>query len=171
VNESEARQLWEQLRFHFGKIERVIEQIVEHRAWLPLGYPNFALTWAELMSRYPLPSSEAKARVAYAVLDDGGDVPTIVGITGGAISDQVADRLAQQHRIGVPPGAASTRVRAHYRAHPTPRLHLHLELREGEIEDLESIANARGLNLKEEALRAIRARFRELERAARSGAA
>jgi hypothetical protein len=171
MNEVEARRLWEQLRLHFVKIEQAIQQIVEQEAWAPLGYSDFAEAWSEMMSGYPLPTAEAKARVAYAILDSGRDAQAVVGATGGVIADRIATRLAEQHRIGVPAGSASTRVRAHFRSQPSPRVHLSLELRQGEIEDLESIARARGLDVKSEALRAIRSHFRALERAARNGAA
>lgn len=168
LTQRQAEQLWSELRDLFVNAEQAIVKIIESKAWEPLGYDTFAQAWAGRMSGVRLAAS-CTAHVVYALLAEGiaeGDAATLVGMP-----PPVATRLRQQRDNGVPASSASLRaprgapvshtvVKQYERSKTSsePRL-LHLELEPGELADLKALCDARGLDLKAEALRAIRKHF------------
>lgn len=160
-----AEALWASLREAFANAEAIIKQIIETKAWEPLGYASFAAAWNDRLAGMRLATDCMRAHVAYALFDSGLGVEDVVKATG--IGDQSAKRLHEQRSNGVPPNQASTRVRAYVRAKPSEARTLHVELTAGELESFKGIAAARGLDVQAEAVKALRKHFRALERVGR----
>ena len=49
MNESEALNLWDELKRGFVNAERVLVRIINERAWEPLGYSSFNEAWTDRM--------------------------------------------------------------------------------------------------------------------------
>lgn len=165
-----AEKLWAELREAFANAEAIIKQIIETKAWEPLGYPTFAAAWNDRLAGLRLATDCMRAHVAYALFDSGLGVEDVVKATGGQIGDRAAAALARQKTNGVPPNLATTRVRAHERVLPAPPSVLHVSLTPDELASFKGIAESRGLDVQAEAVKALRAHFRNLERVGRAKA-
>ena len=86
----------------------VIEDIIETRAWEPLGYSSFSEAWPAEMADITLPA-ELRAHVVYQMLADGTSVDDIACAVKGVGRDRV-ESLKRQRLSGVPPGDASLRT-------------------------------------------------------------
>ncbi len=162
-----AEALWTSLHEAFTNAEKVIVQIIETRAWEPLGYKTFADAWNDRLKGMRLPTDTMRAHVVYAMFDSGLDADAIIRATG--VGDASVAALARQRSSGVPAGLATTRVRAHDRSNPSSPRFLHVELTPGELDTFKGIAESRGLDVQDEAIKALRKHFRSLERV-RTGA-
>lgn len=157
-----AEALWSSLRDAFANAEKIIVTICETKAWEPLGHASFAEAWTARLRGLRLTTDVMRAHVVYALFDSGLDVEEIIQATG--VGDRSVAALARQRASGVPAGLATTRVRAHDRALPSEARMLHVELSPGELETFKSIAASRGLDVQDEATKALRKHFRSLER-------
>lgn len=86
-----------------------------------------------------------------------------VAATVGTVTPEQVQFLDRQRQNGVPPHMASTRVRSHDRVLPRPNFILSLELTASEIENYKLLCSAKNLDMKSEALKAVRAHFAKLE--------
>lgn len=122
INNRQARKLWDLLRAHFVNFEQTLEQIVETRAWEPLGYLSFADAWNDRMSDITL-AAEVRPHVAYAYFDQGASIEEVAeGVKG--LGHAGAENLHRQKEIGVPASNASLHARPKRRVRderPAPR--------------------------------------------------
>lgn len=164
ISKRAADQLWSTLREAFARIEETLPKIVEQRAWEPLGYATFKEAWADRMAGMRLATDEARALIVYTLIDEGADDAGVIAALHGQVGDTAVASLREQRASGVPHSLATTRVRSHDRAKPSPRSTLHIGFTPEELASLEAIAEARGRRLDDEARKAIRSHFRRLER-------
>jgi hypothetical protein len=157
----EAEALWGQLRDAFVNAEKVLIQIIEARAWEPLGYDTFAQAWTDRMQGVRL-ANACLSRVVYIFQEEGlsdSEVAATVPTT-----ELVSRSLRKQRENKVPASLASLNVKAYQRSLPGRPSRLILEFSEMELADMKSLCDSRGLDLREEALKAIRAHLRNLEK-------
>ena len=168
LSKSEAEALWASLCEAFANVEQKIIEVIERRAWEPLGYSTFHEAWADRMRGIRLATDIAKAYVVHMMYAEGMTNEQI--ISAGVAGDRVVDRLTSAFQQGIPPQFASTRVRSHDRALPGQAERLHVTLTHSEVMYFKELSDALGLDRDEEAAKAIRAHFRRLERAPRNAA-
>lgn len=182
ITEREAIALWENLRSAVTNFVDALRAVIEAKAWEPLGYSSLAEAWADRMAGTPLSSAAAQALVVYALLDEGlpqEEIVETVGV-GSGIGPKRVELLARQKEVGVPPEFATnkesfanpvlTAVRSHMRERPGPPRTIRVVLSDDEYQDFHNIADRRGLDVAEEALKAVRSHFRQLERIGRRSA-
>lgn len=141
---AQAAKLWNDLRGHFANAERIIIEIIETKAWEPLGFASFTEAWTSKMAGIPLATDAMRAHVVYMMFNDGMDdaqVLASVGI-GSRIGPTVVTRLREQHEIGVPANLASTRVRSHVRKLPSRARTLHIHLTSNDYDSFRDKAAA-----------------------------
>lgn len=158
--------LWAELRSALTNFDRVLNQIIETRAWEPLGYSTFAEAWTDRMRGVRLGTAAMAAQVVYAMIDSGlnrQEALVALGPSSG-VGPATYDTLARQHDVGVLARDATTRVRAHRRNAPSEARVVHVELTPTEYLHFRAVADSRGLDLGDEAAKAIRSHFRQLER-------
>lgn len=158
VTAAQAQKLWGELRRHFANAENVIQQIVEQKAWEPLGYGSFAEAWVGEMSNLTLPS-EVRPHVVYQMLAEGWEPVDIADVVKG-VGPSTAEALARQRRNGVPPNHAV--VREHYRRRSAPASHIRINVGPTMLAEYHRIATVVGQSVEDIALEAVRDRFREL---------
>lgn len=165
ITTREAQKLWGLLRQHFINFERTLEEIVEKRAWDPMGYASFPEAWTAQMGDVTL-AAEFRPHVVYAYFDAGASVDDVAAGVKGIGRDR-AESLDRQRRNGVPAGHASlggkwhnkdsdtTIVREHERKKPSESSMLHLHLGVLKRKRVERAAGKLGLSAQEYALLAI----------------
>lgn len=161
---AQATKLWSDLRGHFVNAEKKIIEIIEARAWEPLGFESFAEAWASKMEGVRLATDEVRAHVVYAMFSDGLSDEQInerLGV-GSGVTDRQVKHLRRQKSNGVPPSLASTRVRSHVRRNPSAPRTIHVELHSTEYARYQEIAKALDRDVADIALEAIRHAFEEL---------
>lgn len=164
----QANALWDSLHDHLVNAEKVIVQIVEAKAWEPLGYDTFAEAWSDRMEGVRLATEMARVHVVYALFGEGRTPAQVRDILGSQVGDAALEKLHKQHKAGVPADLASTRVRAHERALPRPAGTIKVRVSPEEYDYYKSLAKALGRDVDDEAEKAVRAHFRRLERKTRS---
>ena len=110
---TQASALWDELRSALANFERVLTQIVETRAWEPLGYANFAEAWQDRMRGTRLATAQAAATVVYGLLDAGVPkerIPDVLG-PGSNVGPAKVAVIARQRDNGVPASIATDRDR------------------------------------------------------------
>jgi hypothetical protein len=157
----QAEALWSELRGVFVNAEKAILNIQENKAWEPLGFDTFAQAWDAKMRGVKL-AVAAKNAVIYALIEDDLDNSQASQITGTPVP--VVQRLREQKSNGIPSNLASTQVRSHFRAKPSAPVRLSVELPHDELANYKAMCEARGISMKDEALKAVRSHFRRLER-------
>lgn len=162
VTTEQATALWGQLRQHLINAERVLEEIVEKRAWEPMGYSSFAEAWTgQHMSDITL-AAEVRPHVVYAMFDGGLTIDQVASEVKGIGRDR-AESLARQKRNGVPARDASLSVvREHLREKPSRASAIHLEVGVTRLERYKCIAKHLGLSVEDIAKDAIEDKFKEL---------
>lgn len=158
ISQRRAKQLWAKLNQHLVSAEKAIQEIIEAKAWEPLGYGTFAEAWAAEMSNSSL-ASEIRPHVVYQMLDEGWTAEDIANAVKG-VSPNGAALLDRQRRNGVPPNHAV--VREHYRRPASPPSHIRIDVGATMLGEYHRIALEVGESVEAIALEAIRERFREL---------
>lgn len=161
LKQRDAETLWNDLRSALVNAEQAIIKIIETKAWEPLGYDTFSQAWNDRMKGVKL-AALCTPHIVYAMLDEKTPVTKVAAATGH--STETVKLLQRQKRNGVPPQMATTRVRSHDRARPRAPFMLVLELTNAEIENYKALCGAKNLDVKTEALKAVRAHFAKLER-------
>lgn len=162
-----AEALWAELRSAFVNADKVVQRIVESRAWEPLGYDTFAQAWADRMRGTRLGTAAMAAHVVYALIEDGLDREQALLTLGPScgVSPDRFDVIARQHGNGTLVGHVTV-VRRHTREAPSLPHYVHVELTHDEWLHFRAVADGRGLDLADEATKAVRAHFHRLERRA-----
>lgn len=112
-----ASRLFERLRTAFLAVETALDDIIEARAWEPLGYASLTEAWADRMGDLRL-SGSAQAYVAYALMDTGATPDDVADALHG-VGPTTARELANARAAGL--DAPDAAVRASRAAH-APRL-------------------------------------------------
>lgn len=161
LSRQDALALWGKLRQHFINAATVIEEIIEARAWEPLGYESFAEAYTAQLEGVTL-AVEVRPHVVYQMLTEGYDYDAIAAAVKGIGRDR-AESLDRQRRNGVPAKDASmTVVRQHHRKHPSVAGTLHIPVGPLALRRYQQIAEQREMTVEQIAAEAIEARFREL---------
>jgi hypothetical protein len=165
----QAAELWNALRSHFLNFSNALAEIIEKRAWEPLGYSSFPEAWTATMGDVTL-AAEFRPHVVYAYFMAGAsDEEVAEGVKG--VGRESAAALRRQRDHGVPASHASTRarrkpdstmVREHERKKPSAADTVHIKLGVLKLRRYQRIARKRGESVESIALAAIEARFEEL---------
>ena len=174
----QASTMWSSLRGHFVNAEKAIIEIIELKAWEPLGFDTFSEAWEVKMEGVQLTTELLRAHVVYAMFDDeltGEEINEILGL-GSRISERGIAELERQKKLGVPPNLARTRrrcggagkaaadtvVRSHVRKKPGRKRSIHLQFTTAEYNRFAQIAKRVGMDVSEISAQAVREKFREL---------
>lgn len=164
LSAKQATELWSRLRQHFINAATVIEEIIERRAWEPLGYESFTEAWHSQMEGVTL-AVEVRPHVVYQMLTEGYDYDAIASAVKGIGRDR-AESLDRQRRNGVPACDASMSgksvVRRHLRKRPSVAGTIHIQVGPIALRRYQQIAEAREMTVEQIAAEAIAARFKEL---------
>lgn len=170
ISKEQALDLWKQLQTHFLNTQRVIEEIIENRAWEPLGYSTFAEAWTAQMVDVTL-AVEIRPYVVYQLLAEGATDEQIaasvkgVGVTGAAgyrrqRDNDVPESLAKRQKwYNKEPDA--TIVREHQRKKPAAPDTLHIPLGVRKLGQVKKAAEKLGVSPVEFAVQAIEFKMRE----------
>lgn len=162
MSESDARALWDDMRSGFVRLERLIVEIVENRAWEPLGYASFAEAWNDRMQGVRLATGAVKAHVVYALLEGGSSEAEAARIlSGSGVSPSSVKEIAEKRASGIP----ATLVRSHTRRKPSAAAFARVELTASELAYFRGLSEARGIDMHGEMAKAIRWWFSRIERA------
>lgn len=161
LTNKQAIALWASLKQHFVNAEKVVEEIIETRAWEPLGYASFAEAWHAQVGDITL-AVEIRPHVVYQMLTEGYDYDAIAEKVKGVGRDR-AESLDRQRRNGVPAKDASMSVvRRHLRKHPTVAGTIHVQVGPMALKRYQKLAEKRGMTVEQIAAEAIADRFAEL---------
>jgi hypothetical protein len=109
ISKAKAERLWDRLRVSLLSTQDAIIQIIELKAWEPLGYDTFREAWVEKMSDLDLATSPM-IRVVYQMLNEDATDAEVAEVVKGVQIGTVAT-LRRQWSNNVPPEAASLYVR------------------------------------------------------------
>ena len=158
----QAVALWGKLRQHFINAAAVIEEIIERRAWEPMGYASFAEAYHAQLADVTL-AVEVRPHVVYQMLTEGYDYDAVAAAVKGIGRDR-AESLDRQRRNGVPAADASmTTVRRHLRKKPTAASTIHVEVGTIAMRRYQKIAEKHGTTVEAIAAEAIAERFEVLQ--------
>ncbi|MFY2788497.1 hypothetical protein [Rhodococcus sp. MALMAid1271] len=164
LTEVQASKLWSDLRGHFVNAEKKIIEIIELKAWEPLGFESFAEAWASKMAGVRLATDEVRAHVVYAMFDGGmsdTEINDQLGV-GSGVTDRQVKMLRRQKSNGVPPSCATTRVRSHLRKSPSTPRTIHVQFGSDEYLQFRDLAKSAGRDVEDIAAEAIRGAFEAL---------
>jgi hypothetical protein len=164
MTKKQAEALWSELREAFANTERVIIQIIQAKAWEPLGYKSFADAWKSRMAGVRLATDLARVHVVYAMFNES--IPDADLIEAVGVGDEVLASLRSQFNNGVPADFAQYRVRAHLRKSPSPACRIQIELSPDELVSFRGVTDSLGLDLTAEATRVVRNHFKRLAKRA-----
>jgi hypothetical protein len=174
ISARQAQKLWALLRQHFINFERTLEEIIEKRAWEPMGYESFPEAWTAQMGDITL-AAEFRPHVVYAYFDQGASVADVAaGVKG--VGPERAAALKRQRNHGVPADAASmstgrkwhnrnedtTVVREHERKKPAEASTVHIALSALKYKRYQKIAKKVGVPLEDLCRDAIDEKFAAL---------
>lgn len=161
MTRAQAVELWGKLRTHFIDAAKVMEDIIQSRAWEPLGYDSFATAWNAQMGDVTL-AVEVRPHVVYQMLTEGYDYDAIAERVKGIGRDR-AESLDRQRRNGVPARDASmTVVRRHRRKLPSAAGTIHVQVGPIALKRYQQIAEKRETTVEAIAAEAIAVKFGEL---------
>lgn len=157
----EATALWGKLRQHFINAGRVIEEIIERRAWEPMGYESFTEAWHAQMGDVTM-AVEVRPHVVYQMLTEGYDYDAIAEKVKGVGRDR-AESLDRQRHNGVPAKDASMHVvKRHQRRNPSVAGTIHVQVGPIALKRYQKIAEKHGTTVEAIATQAIAERFEVL---------
>lgn len=119
-----AEKLWERLHTTLIDTQKTIIEIIQARAWEPLGYESFAKAWVDRMADVQI-GIELQPHVVYELLNEQMPLDQIAEMLSG-VGPETVNNLARERENGVPPEYAKGRS-----SRPRPRsapatLFLHL---------------------------------------------
>lgn len=132
ITKNEAQKLWGQLRNAILNLEGLLEEIVEKRAWEPLGYNTFHDAWEKELAGVKL-AGAMQSKVIYAMFSAGAtpnDVASAVEGIGSvkakayeeaydkALPVNLADKYVSTQSTLGPLADGETIVHAHVRRKP-----------------------------------------------------
>lgn len=161
LTQHQAVALWQSLRSHFINAAKVIEEIIERRAWEPMGYESFTEAWTAQLGDVTL-AVEVRPHIVYQMLTEGYDYDAVAAAVKGVGRDR-AESLDRQRRNGVPAKDASMSVvREHLRKQPSAAAYIHVPVGPIALRRYREIAEKREMTVEQIAAEAIAARFEEL---------
>lgn len=161
ATQQQAVALWQSLRSHFINAGKVIEEIIERRAWEPMGYASFTEAWHAQMADVTL-AVEVRPHIVYQMLTEGYDYDQVATAVKGVGRDR-AESLDRQRRNGVPACDASMSVvRRHLRKQRGAAATIHIEVGPIALRRYREIAEKLETSVEAIAAEAIDARFREI---------
>ena len=101
IDKSTAFKLWNELRGSLLATEETLKQIIEHKAWEPLGYGTFHEAWADRMGGVQL-SGAMEASVIFAMFDSGA-TPADAALSVKGVGPLRAKAYKQAHGVGMSP--------------------------------------------------------------------
>lgn len=140
ISKKRAEALWDDLRSALELSEEKIGEIVQTRAWEPLGYESFAECWADKLSGLKL-YGEIRAVVVFQMFDEGASVSEVSDAVSG-VGAAEGKRLKTAHSKKMSPKAvaAFSTVREHPRRKPSAPRFVRAELSPDELESVKSAA-------------------------------
>lgn len=127
ITKPEAQALWNRLRSGLLGVERDIKEIVETRAWEPLGYISFVEAWnAELRG---VEFTGAMQAAVVLSLYDSGATQTEVAAAVHNVGPSKAEHYQKAHAVGLTPADAYDHVSAMMTAKSEP----HITLKDDEV--------------------------------------
>lgn len=133
-----AEKLWKKAHSSLFNFQKVIIEIIDSKAWEPLGYGSFAAAWIDKMSDIKM-TVEIRPHVVYQMLSEGMASNEIAIVVGDVAADSV-DWLDQQRDHGVPPDKATTR-RPHPRRKKLPYDTLFIKLNSATAAKIKRVDN------------------------------
>jgi len=158
MNPNRARELFQSLRRHLISARKVIEEIIERRAWEALGYGSFTEAWSAEMRDITL-ARELRPHVVYQMFAEGARAEDVAELVKG-VGPKGAEDLERQRRNGVPADYAV--VNEHLRRKPSAPDTVHVRVGPTMLAEYKRIAASLGMTVEEIAKEAIAARFSEL---------
>lgn len=163
LTQAQAVALWQSLRNHFVNAAKVIEEIIEGRAWEPMGYESFTEAWNAQLADVTL-AVEVRPHIVYQMLTEGYDYDDVAAAVKGVGRDR-AESLDRQRRNGVPACDANMSVvRGHLRKRPGVAATIHVEVGPIALRRYQDIAERYDKSVEQIAADAIAAKFQELAR-------
>lgn len=159
ISKRAAEALFEKLHKQIANLEKTIIDIIERRAWEPLGYASFADAWQDRMSDVPLATQVMKAHVVYALLDTE-DAESVADMACGVAINTVRVLERQKNR-GIPPDLATIQPSRQSRSGNTrtkPHV-VHAPVTVGEYSAWNDVAKSEGMPLSEYCTNVLRAHF------------
>lgn len=161
MTQRDALALWKKLATQFAATERTIQEIIDRRAWEPLGYSTFNEAWNAQMGSVTL-ASELRPYVVYQMLEEG-QTPADVAATVKGVGESKAKQLARQRRNGVPPQDASMYlVGEHMRRKPKPPSVAHVPVGARNLKTYQRICHDLGLDFEKVCAEALAEKFAAL---------
>jgi hypothetical protein len=105
---AQAEALWDKLQHDFLDAQATIIEIIDTRAWEPLGYESFAKAWIDRMADITL-AAELLPHVVYELLKERS-VEEVAHLVKG-IGPEGVENLKRQQDEGIPAEQASPRRR------------------------------------------------------------
>ena len=158
LTRKQALSLWGKLRQHFIDAAKVMEDIIDQRAWEPLGYGTFAEAYAAQMAEVTL-AAEVRPHVVYQLLTEGLNPLDVADLVKG-VGPRGATALDRQRKNGVPADFAV--VNEHLRRKPSPPDTVHVKVGKTMLAEYRRIAESLDLSVEEIAKEAIAERFASL---------
>jgi hypothetical protein len=168
ISARQAQKLWGLLRQHFVNFERTLEEIIEKRAWEPMGYGSFIEAWTAQMGDVTL-AAEFRPHVVYAYFDQGATIDEVVdGVKG--VGHRRAQSLKRQKDNGTLPSAATlgasrqrprdkdeniTVVSQHLRKKPSEAGTIHVSVGPLKLKRINRVAKKLGMSAEEFTMSAI----------------
>jgi hypothetical protein len=158
---TKAEKLWSELRELFVNAEAKIKEIIETKAWEPLGYSSFAEAWNDRMAGVRLATDAARAYVVYALYDSGYTPDEVAQVVSG-VSPSGARQIAASKAAGAPPEFARTWGKT---INPEPETHpiIIRNIPTALFERYEELAAKHDSTLEKEAAKAVHAHFEALK--------
>ena len=118
IDKSTAFKLWDSLRENLLATEETLKQIIEYRAWEPLGYAAFHEAWADRMGEVQL-SGAMEASVIFAMFDSGA-TPADAALSVKGVGPKRAKAYHQAHGVGMSPADAEAHASRMMRVNMKP---------------------------------------------------
>ena len=151
LTETKAIELWDRLGDALADMQAAIIEVIETRAWEPLGYSNFFEAWNARIAGRTKIADALRPHVVFQMLDEGRSVTEVA--TSGAASEEKIAYWAEQKAIGIKPEAVRHNP-------PTKRRkssQVSFGLDPAEYAELEELCHRHGTTIQEVGKRGIRA--------------
>ena len=156
ISKRKAEALWASMSEALTNFEASLGEVIETRAWEPLGYKSFSEAWADRMSTHVLSSPVGKATVVYQMLDEG-IVPDEIALSTSGLGPTQVETLAQKKANGVRVADATTfRRRETFVNFPTEARTLHIKPSKRDYDKFCKIALELGVSNEELGKQAVR---------------
>lgn len=127
ISKHEAQALWNRLRSGLLGVERDIKEIVETRAWEPLGYISFVEAWNAELHGVKF-TGAMQAAVVLSLYDSGATQAEVADAVDG-VGPSKAAHYQKAHAVGLTPADAYDHVSLMTAAKPEPQV----ALKDGEV--------------------------------------